>query len=238
MESKEVAASALPHFGARRVRACCFTEMTHGSLSAHRDAYSPWGVAFYKSFLFNKAEANPVLYLREELFLPLVESDDVDENLLRYMTPLRPRYAANKPWLARWEKDADYTHEREWRSRDPAKFSWSDLAWIYVPSIKHFQRLLPDLYQQVVDAGVEIRVLDPLSQGERSSLIPMGSDIVPRCRAGYDCTQPWDHTNKRSSCCFYHSSDEIHFMMGKVYCRYGEDCHFRASCSFNHHPPR
>lgn len=169
----------LPHLGRSDVRAVCFTEMTPPSLSAHAENYSPWGFAFHKSFLFNAHNANPVHYCRDELLAKVLQTARENPRLmgpdeLRYYTPFRPKYgdglgAANPQY-----DTVDSTHEREWRTPGPASFSWSNLAFVYVPSIPLFKQLLPDLYRDLCEAEVEIKAIQPI--------IERG-----RCNYGYSC---------------------------------------------------
>jgi hypothetical protein len=93
LEEKEVKDCALPHVSTteQKVRAVCFSEAT--SLDKHAKNYSPWGVGFTKSFLYNARKANPVLYCRPEIFDDMKERYKTQPDYLRYLTPLRPVYA-------------------------------------------------------------------------------------------------------------------------------------------------
>jgi hypothetical protein len=189
LETKRIHDCALPHFnhvqgnGMLLVRAVCFTEMTAPSLSSHAENYSPWGVAFCKSFLYNTSYANPVLYLRRELFREIVQQN-TDHRLLRNLTPFTPRYDEG----VSKDDTVDYSHEREWRTPGPVEFEWENLAWVCVPSIALFQELMPDLYRRISDARVEIKVIDSLMHPNT-------------CLYGYDCL-------KGEKCSKHHTEDQ------------------------------
>jgi hypothetical protein len=101
----------LPHV--RDVRAVSFTEMTDKSLVQHCRRYSPWGVAFSKSYLYNNHEADHVNYMRPERWNALMKrahspedcsdvdgarvgkQDELDDELQRelcFASPFRPAY--------------------------------------------------------------------------------------------------------------------------------------------------
>lgn len=149
--------------------------MTTPSLSVHAGNYSPWGVAFHKSFLYNENQANLVLYLRDPLFGDLLVKAEGDPDQLRYMTPLRPKYQELQENTQ--DKMCDYTSEREWRTPGPVSFSWDNLAFICVPDMEIFQELLPDLYKKASLACVQIKCIDNM---------PTPIDRRP-CALGYKC---------------------------------------------------
>mmetsp|Transcript_177778 Transcript_177778/g.564155 ORF Transcript_177778/g.564155 Transcript_177778/m.564155 type:complete len:311 (+) Transcript_177778:152-1084(+) len=195
MIEHRVHACRLPHLGPRDIRAVCFTEMTAPSLSVHAENYSPWGVAFHKSFLFNNNGANPVLYARDPLFEQLVDGAQDDHDQLRYMTPLRPRYANDQTLQL-----CDYTHEREWRTPGPVPFSWDNSAWICVPNIQLFQALLPVLYKDVTESGIVIKCIVTVPKDG-------ACDHGYRCPAR--CHGACDHGDRCPARCRYtHTGDE------------------------------
>ena len=103
LRTNQVLDCALPHFNKVRdapdpgqVRAVCFTQMITQSMPDHADRYSPWGIAFYKSFLRNTAFSNEVLYLRPELFDEHVRMANGSHRLLRYYTLHKAPYAMKR----------------------------------------------------------------------------------------------------------------------------------------------
>ena len=103
LRTNQVLDCALPHFHKVRdapdpgqVRAVCFTQMITQSMPDHADRYSPWGIAFYKSFLRNTAFSNEVLYLRPELFDEHVRMANGNHRLLRYYTLHKAPYAMKR----------------------------------------------------------------------------------------------------------------------------------------------
>mmetsp|Transcript_18213 Transcript_18213/g.54749 ORF Transcript_18213/g.54749 Transcript_18213/m.54749 type:complete len:337 (-) Transcript_18213:124-1134(-) len=187
LTGKEVYACALPHLGSP-VRAVCFTEMMLPSLSMHAENYSPWGIAFHKSFLFNCKTANPVLYCRSELFESLKERANGDPDQLRYMTPFYPKY-----WDQNGQeenKTLDYSHEREWRTPGPVSFDLENLAYVFVPDLHLFKKLMPVLHTELCNKCVEIKVLEKVVDTSKKS-----------CNNGYWCSHG-------SKCGYSHSRDE------------------------------
>mmetsp|Transcript_61334 Transcript_61334/g.99299 ORF Transcript_61334/g.99299 Transcript_61334/m.99299 type:complete len:314 (-) Transcript_61334:213-1154(-) len=183
LTQKKVYDCVLPHLDAP-VRAVCFTEMMLPSLSMHAEKYSPWGVAFHKSFLFNETRANQVLYCRDELFQSMKEKAKGDHDLLRYMTPFAPKYSEH----LQGANPIDYSHEREWRTPGPVSFELENLAYVFVPDIRVFKELMPDLHTQLCKEGVEIRVIE--------KVVKDGS-----CNRSYRCTFGL-------KCDFKHTKDE------------------------------
>lgn len=210
LENREVVDCALPHVSTQQcpVRAVCFSEAT--SLDMHAKRYSPWGIALSKSFLFNACRANPVLYCRKNL-LDEIKSRFVGQaDMLRYVTPLLPFYADDQVG-----DGIDYTHEREWRTPGPVKFEWENLSCVFVPSVKLFKKLLPELYQKVTDACIEIRQLTPTRESDS-------------CAFGYECTN--------SNCEHKHTEDvELYkdWEKSQRRCKWGACCR-REDCMFAH----
>ena len=278
--TKQVEDCELPHVSTDtcKVRAVCFSEAT--SLACHARQYSPWGVAFTKSFLFNVHEANAVFYCRPKLLDDFKQRYRGQVSFLRYLTPLKPMYAdenqiregtavyvkkdpRQQDWSeilrqnAYWSgeivrvypdknydiwtdegmfkfrsnvvtaayKAADFTHEREWRTPGPVKFEWENLHCVYVPSVRLLNRLLPDLYQALTDAHVQIVELTPTFEKND-------------CHHGYECFSPsctrvhtrdvklclpwfrkWEMSQRRcqndGNGCPYHASDT---------CKYAHAC--------------
>ena len=93
LRTRQVQDCELPHVSTDncQVRAVCFSEAT--SLDKHAKNYSPWGLAFTKSFLYNVRQANPVLYCRPNIFEDMVERYKDQPDNLRYLTPMSPMYA-------------------------------------------------------------------------------------------------------------------------------------------------
>ena len=170
LTKKEVYDCALPHLGSP-VQAVCFTEMMLPSLSMHAENYSPWGIAFHRSFLFNCKRANPVLYCRSELFESLKTRAEGDHEQLRYMTPFKPKFSDE---LGPQEKPLDYSHEREWRTPGPVSFGLENLACVFVPDLSLFKVLMPDLHKELCNKCVEIKVIEKVVYMES-------------CRDGYRC---------------------------------------------------
>lgn len=192
LENRKVADCLLPHFGNQEVRAVCFTEMTHASLSVHAETYSPWGICFSKSFLFNVHKANPAIYMRGKgesgsLWEATVQAAAGDADRLRYMTPLIPDYQDSQQNLD-YKSVIDYTHEREWRTPGPVEFTWDNISHVYVPDKKVFKELLPDLYESLWKNDVDVRTLD---------LVQRKGD----CANGYACING-------NRCAFGHSKDQ------------------------------
>lgn len=131
--------------------------------------YSPWGVAFNKSFLFNTHNANPVMYCRPEILKKLVSNHARDKDLLRYLTLFHPKYSKSPGKFC-----CDFMHEREWRTPGPAPFTWKNLEWVSVPSEEMFKSLLPDLYADIKENGVTIMPIGPVNSPDR-------------CSDGYNC---------------------------------------------------
>jgi len=199
LTKKKVYDCVLPHLDAP-VQAVCFTEMMLPSLSMHAEKYSPWGVAFHKSFLFNETKANQVLYCRDELFQSMKEKAQGDHDLLRYMTPFAPKYSEQ---LHQGTNPIDYSHEREWRTPGPVSFELKNLAYVFVPDIRVFKELMPDLHTQLCEEGVEIRVIEKVAK-ENS------------CNNSYRC--------QRANCWYAHTPDEndvFHWRTGQE--RRGEE---------------
>mmetsp|Transcript_54352 Transcript_54352/g.117645 ORF Transcript_54352/g.117645 Transcript_54352/m.117645 type:complete len:331 (+) Transcript_54352:61-1053(+) len=170
LTGKEVHDCALPHLGTP-VGAACLTEMMQPSLSMHAENYSPWGIAFRKSFLFNNKMANPVLYCRPELFESLKARAGSDHGLLRYMTRFNPKYCEQLVP----QGTIDYSHEREWRTPGPVSFELENLACVFVPSIHLFKELMPDLHADLCNKCVEIKVIEKVARKDS-------------CQNGYRCT--------------------------------------------------
>jgi len=243
--TKQVEDCELPHVSTDtcKVRAVCFSEAT--SLECHAKKYSPWGLAFTKSFLYNARKANPVLYCRPEILRDMKERYINQPDYLRYLTPLKPMYAdenqiregaavyvkedsRQQDWsvilrdrtyrsgkivniypdksydiwtdegVFKYQsnmvklayKAADFTHEREWRTPGPVAFEWENLHCVYVPSVRLLNRLLPDLYQKLTDAHVQIVELTPTFEKND-------------CHHGYECFSP--------SCTRVHTRDVMFF---------------------------
>jgi len=93
LRTRQVQDCELPHVSTDscQVRAVCFSEAT--SLDKHAKNYSPWGLAFTKSFLYNARKANPVLYCRPEILRDMKECYKDQPDYLRYLTPMSPMYA-------------------------------------------------------------------------------------------------------------------------------------------------
>jgi len=192
LTKKQVNACALPHLGSP-VQAVCFTEMMLPSLSMHAEKYSPWGIAFHKSFLFNCKKANPVLYCRSELFESLKARADGDQEQLRYMTPFIPKYSDQ---LGQGEDPLDYSHEREWRTPGPVSFDLKNLAYVFVPDIRVFQELMPDLHKELCNKCVAIKVIEKVVDPPARDKSKKGS-----CNDGYWCSHGLQ-------CKYSHSRDE------------------------------
>jgi len=231
LRTRQVQDCELPHVSTDncRVRAVCFSEAT--SLECHAKKYSPWGLAFTKSFLYNARKANPVLYCRPEILRDMKERYKDQADYLRYLTPMSPMYADENQmrvgnevyvkeensrqqdwseilregtyWVGKivsmnrdtYEikpddhptrrylspkmvklayKAVDYTHEREWRTPGPVAFEWENLHCVYVPSVRLLNRLLPELYQDLTAAHVQIVELTPTFEKND-------------CHHGYEC---------------------------------------------------
>lgn len=197
------------------IRAVCFTEMCRPSLSSHRWQYSAWGFEFHKSFLFNTANANPVLYCRNDIMTKMLAAFDsteegADHDLLRYTTPFAPAYSEcpGDDWTSAFAKPpgvVDYAHEREWRTPGPAHFHLKNLVAVFVPSALIFKDLLPELYSKLCDHGIRIDEI--------------GRPVVENgCRKGYLCS----HFVKTGSRCWYaHSKDEELFFEWRM--RHGHE---------------
>ena len=182
LRTKHLLDCDLPHLPCD-IRAVCFTEMIETALTRHAEVYSPWGVAFQKSFLFNTANANPVLYCRSELFEQFKTSARDNADMLRYLTPLIPKYDENQGQQAR---PLDYAHEREWRTPGPVPYSLNNLSYVTVPDADVFIEILPDLYQELTTAGVVIKEIPSLHA-------PDSCIHGYHCRFGLNCR--YHHTD-------------------------------------------
>lgn len=168
------------------IYAVCFSESSDASLEIHAENYSPWGLAFSKSYIFNYAKGNPVMYIRDDL-LDLIELP-VDVQL--YTTPFRPFYNTvngNKTL------PVDYSHEREWRTPGPVEFEYENISFVCVPSWKSFKENLPRIYDFCVKNCIKIKEIkrDP-----------------SKCRNSYDCRYG-------ESCTYGHTPNEEEFFRRK-----------------------
>lgn len=137
-------------------RAVAFTECPFWSLVDHAERYSPFGLGFTKTHLFEK-DGGPAIYLRPDLhkfqtegFIHRDHENWVgfDSRLYSFVTMFMPEYAPSRL------KDEfpsipviDYSHEREWRVPRDFTFNYADVQFVIVKSYEdmaQFPRELKD----------------------------------------------------------------------------------------------
>jgi hypothetical protein len=132
LETKTINATPMPWTNSLAV---AFTECPWGSLLHHAQVYSPYGVGFKKSKLY-EVDGGPALYVRRDLFdaqrkhirqfdpaaLPFPQS------FFAFITPFVPSYDNAKAGA----KIVDYTHEREWRVPHDFNFKYVDVECVVV----------------------------------------------------------------------------------------------------------
>ena len=121
--------------------AVCFTECTWPSLLTHAKRYSPFGIGFKKSFLFERG-GGPAIYLRQDLWQRQKASGDFDSRLFAFITPFAPDYAPSEYLENEWQgrEPCDYTYEREWRIPVDLQFTLADVALLLLTLMKTWQR--------------------------------------------------------------------------------------------------
>jgi len=106
-------------------RAVCFTECPWTSLLEHTKTYSPYGIAFEKSFIFSR-NGSPVYYVRADQF----KKQKWDKDLYPFVTPFWPGY---RPAHLKESIDfgtCDFSHEREWRVPHDLPFEYDHISFI------------------------------------------------------------------------------------------------------------
>jgi hypothetical protein len=125
----------------------CFTECVWGSLLDHAQRYSPYGVGFHKSVLF-EAGGGPAIYMRQDLFRAGRDHGGWPDEVWPYITPFVPEYASEEHRQTHWAGRAtacDYTHEREWRVPHDFAFQVSDIEFLTVASYEDEARMPREL---------------------------------------------------------------------------------------------
>jgi hypothetical protein len=124
LHDKKIVASNMPWSGRH---AACFTECPWSSLIDHANRYSSFGIGFSKPFIFG-AGGGPVYYVRADHY----KKQNWDNHLLTFVTPFWPAY---RPGNLRTDeflegKDADYSHEREWRVPHDLVFEYDQITCV------------------------------------------------------------------------------------------------------------
>lgn len=171
LNTKKIIASQMPWTNTKGV---CFTECPWSSLLAHAEIYSPYGIGFKKSTVFDKKGA-PVFYLRGNLFKRLKElkhKPAIIQELWKYVTtfspPYRTEYVKKQERKIGITKSIDYSHEREWRCPSDFKFEISNIEFLVVKSfddIKEVPTQIKELLGEkiiIMDNYKEIETLWPV----------------------------------------------------------------------------
>jgi hypothetical protein len=133
----------------------CFSEVTLDGLhyltaGPHR-RYEPYGLAFAKQTVFDRG-GGPALYVRGD------EWDDVTQlptglraRVTRFWPGADPDPGESLP--GHLQGPSLWSHEREWRTIDPAgfPFSWEQITYILVPDQAAWQRITDAVLEPLQD---------------------------------------------------------------------------------------
>jgi len=124
-------------------QAVCFTECPFYSLISHKRQYSPYGIGFTKSVVFNSG-GGPAIYIRDSLHQIQVDNfthntrQDVrgfHRDVHAFVTPFRPAYGQGI------QNPCDYSHEREWRTSADFNFKYEQIEFITVDSYSDIEAI-------------------------------------------------------------------------------------------------
>ena len=129
LASKALRASKTGYFGhLEGTTAVCLTEMTLRGLVAHAGRYSPFGLAFPKSYIVER-KGGPALYIQKS-----------------HIRSIPPQL---KPFVNKLDLDGyDFHHEREWRVPDDLEFEHAHVLAVYAPRVHHadLRASYPDIH--------------------------------------------------------------------------------------------
>ena len=121
-------------------RAACFTECTWPSLLLHCQHYSPFGVGFRKSFVFQRG-GGPAIYIRQDHYQSQVDKGGFADDVYPFLTPFAPGYAP-PAYLQAWNRPPiDFTYQREWRTPNDLQFTPQDVEFVLVDVLSDFGAL-------------------------------------------------------------------------------------------------
>jgi len=126
LEERKIFDSPMP-FLPLQPRAVCFTECIWDGLASLSDQYSPYGIVFSKRMIFDLG-GGPALYVRGDAMA--VDGNQIPVRLHPFIAPFDPD-AAIKPGVP-----LDWLHEREWRLPKSLEFSFANIEYVLVGSIK------------------------------------------------------------------------------------------------------
>ena len=119
-------------------KAVCFTECPWSSLLKHVRNYSSYGVGFTKPHVY-AAGGGPAYYVRPDHW----EKQDWNDHIMTFITLFSPKYRPKTDKYRTkkmWDKDIDYTHEREWRVPHNFKFKLDQVQFIVLPDYSEMAR--------------------------------------------------------------------------------------------------
>lgn len=149
LKEKKVRSSTMPW---TNILAVCFTECPWSSFPAHSETYSPYGIGFSKSFIYNHHGA-PVFYLRSNLFLKFKEINKrntfISKEVDFLVSPFQPSYSYARKF--KLNKTIDYTHEREWRTSKDLEFKYKDIRFVVIKSNDDLQNFPKEIRQEIGD---------------------------------------------------------------------------------------
>ena len=138
LKERKLCASKMPW---TNVRAVCFTECPWGSLLAHAQRYSSYGLGFEKNFIFSRNGA-PVYYVRADQY----EKQKWHKHLKPFVTPFWPYYAPKE------KKDfrlCDYSHEREWRVPHDLEFEYEKISFVILNAYEDMAKFPKNLKDSI-----------------------------------------------------------------------------------------
>lgn len=148
LEQQSISATTIPW---TRLKAVCFTECVWGSLLAHANQYSPYGIGFFKREIFRQ-KGNPVFYVRPSLY----KKANLDNNPIKvFTTPFKPSYSRETLPNVPDGKPLDFSHEREWRVPSDMSFNYSDIQFLILNSTED----LGDFERYINQIGVDRVIL-------------------------------------------------------------------------------
>lgn len=146
LENKKICASKISWV---KKDAVCFTECPWGSLLRHVEKYSPYGIGFTKKLLYSR-NANPVFYVNPNIF----KSQKWEDDVYAFLTPFVPWYASEnvknlEPFNG---KPIDYTHEREWRVTKDFLFTYKNVMFVVLKSVRDLEKIPENIVKEI---GIE-----------------------------------------------------------------------------------
>lgn len=138
LEGRKIYDSPMP-FVPTQARAVCFTECIWEGLAGLSDQYSSYGIVFSKRMIFDLG-GGPALYVRGDAMVSV--GNEIPVLVHPFIVPFDPD-AKMRPGVP-----LDWLHEREWRLPKPLEFSFANIEYVLVESIKEATELVHQIGAQ------------------------------------------------------------------------------------------